>query len=107
VDRSGAHDADVLLTSCGPTPMRRKTQGHQRAGDPPTPKVFVAPTVSSILLHRRPGISTKYVLYRTCGVPAENLVGELNQGWRVPTAALGHERTMMWLGFADCANGKT
>ena len=34
-------------------------------------------------------------------VPAENLVGELNQGWRVANGSLGHERTMMWLGFAD------
>ncbi|MBX9639317.1 MAG: acyl-CoA dehydrogenase, partial [Mycobacteriaceae bacterium] len=32
---------------------------------------------------------------------AENLVGELNQGWRVANGSLGHERTMMWLGFAD------
>ncbi len=34
-------------------------------------------------------------------VPAENLVGPLNQGWRVANGSLGHERTMMWLGFAD------
>ena len=34
-------------------------------------------------------------------VPAENLVGALNQGWGVANGSLGHERTMMWLGFAD------
>ena len=34
-------------------------------------------------------------------VGAENLVGPLNQGWRVANGSLGHERTMMWLGFAD------
>ena len=34
-------------------------------------------------------------------VPAENLVGPLNEGWRVANGSLGHERTMMWLGFAD------
>ena len=30
-------------------------------------------------------------------VPADNLVGELNQGWRVATGALGEERAMLWL----------
>ena len=34
-------------------------------------------------------------------VPAENLVGPLNGGWGVANGSLGHERTMMWLGFAD------
>ncbi len=32
---------------------------------------------------------------------AENLVGPLNGGWGVANGSLGHERTMMWLGFAD------
>ena len=30
-------------------------------------------------------------------VPVDNLVGELNQGWRVATGALGEERAMLWL----------
>ena len=34
-------------------------------------------------------------------VPAANLVGPLNGGWKVINGSLGHERTMMWLGFAD------
>ncbi len=34
-------------------------------------------------------------------MPAENLVGPLNGGWGVANGSLGHERTMMWLGFAD------
>jgi alkylation response protein AidB-like acyl-CoA dehydrogenase len=41
------------------------------------------------------------VFFTDVRVPAENLVGELNQGWRVANGSLGHERTMMWLGFAD------
>ncbi|WP_419866315.1 acyl-CoA dehydrogenase family protein [Mycobacterium scrofulaceum] len=34
-------------------------------------------------------------------VPAENLVGELNGGWRVATGSLGHERVMLWMGYVD------
>ena len=34
-------------------------------------------------------------------VPAENLIGELHGGWRVATGSLGHERAMLWLGFAE------
>jgi len=41
------------------------------------------------------------VFFTDAAVPVENLVGELNQGWRVANGSLGHERTMMWLGFAD------
>jgi alkylation response protein AidB-like acyl-CoA dehydrogenase len=41
------------------------------------------------------------VFFTDARVPAENLVGPLNQGWRVANGSLGHERTMMWLGFAD------
>jgi alkylation response protein AidB-like acyl-CoA dehydrogenase len=41
------------------------------------------------------------VFFTDVRVPAENLVGELNQGWHVANGSLGHERTMMWLGFAD------
>ena len=33
-------------------------------------------------------------------VPASNLVGELNGGWGVANGSLGHERAMLWLGFA-------
>jgi alkylation response protein AidB-like acyl-CoA dehydrogenase len=41
------------------------------------------------------------VFFTDVQVPAENLVGPLNEGWRVANGSLGHERTMMWLGFAD------
>jgi alkylation response protein AidB-like acyl-CoA dehydrogenase len=41
------------------------------------------------------------VFFTDVRVPAENLVGEENQGWGVANGSLGHERTMMWLGFAD------
>mgnify|MGYP000060617753 CR=1 FL=1 len=34
-------------------------------------------------------------------VPAENLVGPLGGGWKVANGSLGHERTMMWMAFAN------
>jgi alkylation response protein AidB-like acyl-CoA dehydrogenase len=34
-------------------------------------------------------------------VPAENLVGPLNGGWQVANGSLMHERTLMWMAFAD------
>ena len=36
-----------------------------------------------------------------CVVPAENLVGPLNGGWKVANGSLGHERTLMWMAFAN------
>src|SRR6202008_3835661 len=41
------------------------------------------------------------VFFTAARVAAENLVGPLNGGWGVANGSLGHERTMMWLGFAD------
>ncbi len=41
------------------------------------------------------------VFFTDVRVPVENLVGPLNGGWGVANGSLGHERTMMWLGFAD------
>jgi alkylation response protein AidB-like acyl-CoA dehydrogenase len=40
------------------------------------------------------------VFFTDVRVPAENLVGELNGGWRVATGSLGHERIMLWTGYA-------
>ena len=34
-------------------------------------------------------------------MPAENLIGELNEGWRVATGSLGHERAFLWLGYSE------
>jgi len=41
------------------------------------------------------------VLPPTLGFPPRNLVGELHGGWRVANGSLGHERTMLWMSFAD------
>jgi alkylation response protein AidB-like acyl-CoA dehydrogenase len=41
------------------------------------------------------------VFFEDAHVPAENLVGPLNQGWKVANGSLGHERTLLWLSFAE------
>ena len=41
------------------------------------------------------------VFFNDARVPAENLVGPLNEGWRVANGSLGHERNMLWLSYAD------
>jgi alkylation response protein AidB-like acyl-CoA dehydrogenase len=37
------------------------------------------------------------VFFDNVVVPQENLLGELNGGWRVAMSALGHERDMIWI----------
>ena len=34
-------------------------------------------------------------------VPAENLLGDLDAGWRVANGSLGHERSMLWLDYSE------
>jgi alkylation response protein AidB-like acyl-CoA dehydrogenase len=41
------------------------------------------------------------VFFNDVRVPAENLIGPLNEGWRVANGSLGHERNMLWLSYAD------
>jgi alkylation response protein AidB-like acyl-CoA dehydrogenase len=96
---SGAHDADFLLTFVRTDPDAPKHKGIS---------VLIIPTDLEGVV-RRPfadlcGEDNKdfnEVFFADVVVPAENLVGPLNQGWRVANGSLGHERTMMWLGFAD------
>ncbi len=96
---SGAHDADVLLTFVRTNPDAPKHKGIS---------VLIVPTDTPGLV-RRPfpsicgadDLDFNEVFFTDVRVPAENLVGELDQGWRVANGSLGHERTMMWLGFAD------
>ncbi|OBF87534.1 acyl-CoA dehydrogenase [Mycobacterium sp. 852002-51163_SCH5372311] len=96
---SGAHDADVLLTFVRTDPDAPKHKGIS---------ALVIPTDSPGLVCRPfPSICSaddldfNEVFFTDVKVPAENLVGALNGGWAVANGSLGHERTMMWLGFAD------
>ncbi|MGW0249027.1 acyl-CoA dehydrogenase family protein [Nocardia goodfellowii] len=96
---SGAHDADVLLTFVRTDPDVPKHKGIS---------VLLIPTDSPGLT-RRPfpsicaadDLDFNEVFFEDVRVPAENLIGELNQGWSVANGSLGHERTLLWLSFAE------
>jgi alkylation response protein AidB-like acyl-CoA dehydrogenase len=96
---SGAHDADVLLTFVRTNPDVPKHKGISA--------LLIATDTPGIVRRPFPSICSaddldfNEVFFTDVRVPAENLVGELDQGWRVANGSLGHERTMMWLGFAD------
>lgn len=96
---SGAHDADVLLTFVRTDPDALKHKGLSALMIPTdTPGVVCRPFPS---ICSADDLDFNEVFFTDVRVPAENLVGPLNQGWRVAIGSLGHERTMMWLGFAD------
>ncbi|RDI45066.1 acyl-CoA dehydrogenase family protein [Nocardia mexicana] len=96
---SGAHHADVLLTFVRTDPDAPKHRGIS---------VLLIPTDLPGVT-RRPFASVcspddldfNEVYFEGVRVPAENLIGELNKGWSVANGSLGHERTMLWLSYAD------
>lgn len=96
---SGAHDADVLFTLVRTDPNVAKHKGIS---------VLLIPTDLDGV-KRRPfasacgldDIDFNEVFFSDVRVPAENLVGELNAGWQVANSSLGHERTLLWLSYAD------
>ncbi len=96
---SGAHDADLLLTFVRTDPDAPKHKGIS---------VLIIPTDTAGVVCRpfadicgEENKDFNEVFFTDVRVPAENLVGPLNGGWGVANGSLGHERTMMWLGFAD------
>ncbi|MEU5880576.1 acyl-CoA dehydrogenase family protein [Spirillospora sp. NPDC047279] len=98
---SGAHDADVLLTFVRTDPDAPKHKGISVLLIPTdTPGVTRRPFGSLIAAD---DLDFNEVFFEDARVPAANLVGPLNEGWRVATGSLGHERTMMWLNFAEQA----
>jgi alkylation response protein AidB-like acyl-CoA dehydrogenase len=102
---SGANDADVLLTFVRTDPDQPKHKGIS---------VLMIPTDTPGLL-RRPFASICHsdefdfneVFFTDARVPAENLVGQLNEGWRVATGSLGHERAMLWMDYAEMLHALT
>src|SRR5690606_15305372 len=96
---SGAHDSDVILTFVRTDPDAPKHKGIS---------VLLIPT-DTPGVRRRPFASTcagddldfNEVFFEDARIPVENLVGELNRGWTVATGSLGHERTLLWMSFAQ------
>jgi alkylation response protein AidB-like acyl-CoA dehydrogenase len=96
---SGAHDADVILTFVRTDPDAPKHRGISCLLIPTdTPGVTRRPFGSLISAE---DTDFNEVFFDDAEVPAENLLGELNQGWRVATGSLGHERAMLWLNYSD------
>lgn len=96
---SGARDADVLLTFVRTDPNAPKHKGISVLLIPTdTPGVVRRPFASMCDIDE---IDFNEVFFTDARVPAENLVGELNEGWRVATGSLGHERVMLWMGYVD------
>ena len=92
---SGAHDADVLLVFVRTDPEAPKHKG-----------------ISALIvetdtpgLDRRPfpdlggpdHVDFNEVFFDDVLVPSTNLVGDLNDGWRICNGALAHERAMLWV----------
>lgn len=96
---SGAHHADFLLTFVRTDPDAPKHKGISALIIPTKTQGLVCRPFADVA--SRDNLDFNEVFFDDVRVPAENLVGELNQGWRVANGSLGHERTMMWLLFAD------
>jgi alkylation response protein AidB-like acyl-CoA dehydrogenase len=102
---SGAHDADVLLTFVRTDPDAAKHKGIS---------VLMIPTDTPGVVRRpfaavcdKDDVDFNEVFFTNVRVPAENLVGELNRGWRVATGSLGHERAMLWMDYVDMLHALT
>jgi alkylation response protein AidB-like acyl-CoA dehydrogenase len=96
---SGAHDADVLLTFVRTDPDAPRHKGISALLIPTdTPGVERRPFPS---VFDRDSLDFNEVFFTDVRVPAQNLVGPLNGGWQVANGSLGHERTMMWMAFAN------
>jgi alkylation response protein AidB-like acyl-CoA dehydrogenase len=96
---SGAHDADVILTFVRTDPDAPKHRGISVLLIPTdTPGVTRRPFPS---ICSATDLDFNEVFFEDARVPAANLVGPLHGGWQVATSSLGHERTLLWLSFAD------
>ena len=96
---SGAHDADVLLTFVRTDPNAAKHKGISALMIPTDlPGVVRRPFASAC---DQDDLDFNEVFFSDVRVPADNLVGPLNEGWRVASGSLGHERNMLWLSYAD------
>ena len=96
---SGAHDADVLLTFVRTDPDAPKHKGIS---------VLLIPTDTEGVVRKPFGsiaspddLDFNEVFFTDVRVPRENLVGPLHGGWGVAHGSLGHERTLLWLHYAE------
>jgi alkylation response protein AidB-like acyl-CoA dehydrogenase len=102
---SGAHHADVLLTFVRTDPEAPKHKGISALLIPTDTPGVVRRPFGSVSDHE--DVDFNEVFFTDARVPVENLVGELNAGWRVATGSLGHERAMLWMDYADMLHALT
>jgi alkylation response protein AidB-like acyl-CoA dehydrogenase len=92
---SGANYADFCFLFCRTDPDVPKHQGISIMLLPmDTPGVTVRP-LTEIVAPDFPDLNE--VFLDDVILPAENLVGDLNNGWRMANGSLAHERSMVWL----------
>jgi alkylation response protein AidB-like acyl-CoA dehydrogenase len=94
---SGAHDADVLLTFVRTNSDVPKHKGISALLIPTDTPGVVRRPFASVCDHD--DVDFNEVFFTDARVPAENLVGELDGGWRVASGSLGHERAMLWMDY--------
>ena len=93
---SGAHHADFCICFVRTDPHAPKHKGISAVLlEMSTPGITVRPLPS--LLGQTSWVDFNEVFFEDVEVPRENLLGEMNDGWRVANASLGHERGMLWV----------
>jgi alkylation response protein AidB-like acyl-CoA dehydrogenase len=93
---SGAHHADFCICFVRTDPTAPKHKGISVVlVDMSTPGITVRPLPG--LVHRTLWVDFNEVFFDNVIVPAENLLGDLNDGWRIANASLAHERGMLWV----------
>jgi len=92
---SGAHDADIIFTFVRTDPDAPKHKGLSAVIIPTDTAGVTRRPFGSITSHD--DLDFNEVFFDDARVPVANLIGELDQGWRVATGALGEERAMLWL----------
>ena len=96
---SGAHDADVLLTFVRTDPTAPKHKGISVLLIPTSTEGVVRRPFASIVAPD--DLDFNEVFFNDVRVPRANLIGALNGGWKVAHGSLGHERSMLWMSFAE------
>ncbi len=92
---SGANHADFCFLFCRTNPEAPKHKGISIVLVPmDTPGITVRP-LPEIVHPQHPDLNE--VFRDDVRVPAENLVGELDNGWAMANGSLAHERGMVWV----------
>jgi alkylation response protein AidB-like acyl-CoA dehydrogenase len=95
---SGAHHADWCMCFVRTNPDVPKHQGISvLIIDMRSPGVEARPFAE---LTEPDYLDFNEVFFTDVVVPAEHLLGELDRGWALTQASLGHERAMLWIDYA-------